>query len=146
MKLAITDQRGSFCMKYWEKLLRQVRRHLTYRIQLATLCRVEFGGLIADIKANTPGIENAIISTHCQNDLGLSTANTLSGAHAGARQLEVTINGIGERAGNASLEEVCFLLTSYILTVLLIHNPFFFLSLWRRKVVFPECVIEQRIY
>ncbi|KAJ6929432.1 2-isopropylmalate synthase 2 [Populus alba x Populus x berolinensis] len=66
----------------------------------------EFGQLIADIKANTPGIENVIISTHCQNDLGLSTANTLSGACAGARQVEVTINGIGERAGNASLEEV----------------------------------------
>ncbi|KAK3183614.1 hypothetical protein Dsin_030900 [Dipteronia sinensis] len=66
----------------------------------------EFGKLIADIKANTPGIENVIISTHCQNDLGLSTANTIAGAVAGARQLEVTINGIGERAGNASLEEV----------------------------------------
>ncbi|PIN01108.1 2-isopropylmalate synthase [Handroanthus impetiginosus] len=66
----------------------------------------EFGQLIADIKANTPQIGNVIISTHCQNDLGLSTANTLAGAHAGARQLEVTINGIGERAGNASLEEV----------------------------------------
>ncbi|XP_043811814.1 2-isopropylmalate synthase 2, chloroplastic isoform X3 [Manihot esculenta] len=66
----------------------------------------EFGQLIADIKANTPGIENVVISTHCQNDLGLSTANTLAGAYAGARQLEVTINGIGERAGNASLEEV----------------------------------------
>lgn len=66
----------------------------------------EFGKLIADIKSNTPGIENVVISTHCQNDLGLSTANTLAGADAGARQLEVTINGIGERAGNASLEEV----------------------------------------
>ncbi|VFQ67032.1 unnamed protein product [Cuscuta campestris] len=66
----------------------------------------EFGQLIADIKANTPGIENVIISTHCHNDLGLATANTLAGACAGARQLEVTINGIGERAGNASLEEV----------------------------------------
>ncbi|XP_021751802.1 2-isopropylmalate synthase A-like [Chenopodium quinoa] len=66
----------------------------------------EFGQLIADIKANTPGIENVIISTHCQNDLGLSSANTVAGACAGARQLEVTINGIGERAGNASLEEV----------------------------------------
>ncbi|WCJ41432.1 2-isopropylmalate synthase 1 [Euphorbia peplus] len=66
----------------------------------------EFGQLIADIKANTPGIENVIISTHCQNDLGLSTANTLAGAYEGARQVEVTINGIGERAGNASLEEV----------------------------------------
>ncbi|KAF5745665.1 2-isopropylmalate synthase 1 chloroplastic-like [Tripterygium wilfordii] len=66
----------------------------------------EFAQLIADIKANTPGVENVIISTHCQNDLGLSTANTLAGASAGARQLECTINGIGERAGNASLEEV----------------------------------------
>ncbi|KAE8718354.1 2-isopropylmalate synthase B [Hibiscus syriacus] len=66
----------------------------------------EFGQLIADIKANTPGIENVVISTHCQNDLGLSTANTIAGACAGARQVEVTINGIGERAGNASLEEV----------------------------------------
>ncbi|PWA84223.1 2-isopropylmalate synthase B [Artemisia annua] len=66
----------------------------------------EFGQLIADIKMNTPGVENAIISSHCHNDLGLATANTLEGASAGARQLEVTINGIGERAGNASLEEV----------------------------------------
>ncbi|GKG10067.1 2-isopropylmalate synthase 1 chloroplastic, partial [Tanacetum coccineum] len=61
---------------------------------------------IADIKTNTPGVENVIISSHCHNDLGLATANTLEGASAGARQLEVTINGIGERAGNASLEEV----------------------------------------
>mmetsp|Transcript_11203 Transcript_11203/g.28730 ORF Transcript_11203/g.28730 Transcript_11203/m.28730 type:complete len:663 (-) Transcript_11203:87-2075(-) len=66
----------------------------------------EFGSLIAAIKANTPGIDGAIISTHCQNDLGLSTANSLAGAMAGARQVECTINGIGERAGNASLEEV----------------------------------------
>ncbi|MBN1427502.1 MAG: 2-isopropylmalate synthase [Anaerolineae bacterium] len=66
----------------------------------------EFGKLIAGIKANTPGIENAIISVHCHNDLGLATANTLAGIAAGARQAEVTINGIGERAGNTSLEEV----------------------------------------
>ncbi|XP_031478799.1 2-isopropylmalate synthase 2, chloroplastic-like [Nymphaea colorata] len=66
----------------------------------------EYGKLISDIKSNTPAIENVIISTHCHNDLGLATANTLAGAYAGARQLEVTINGIGERAGNASLEEV----------------------------------------
>ncbi|XP_057851324.2 2-isopropylmalate synthase B isoform X5 [Cryptomeria japonica] len=64
--------------------------------------------LIAGIKANTPGIENAIISIHCHNDLGLATANTLAGALAGAGQLEVTVNGIGERAGNASLEELHF--------------------------------------
>lgn len=66
----------------------------------------EFGKLIAGIKANTPGIEKAIISVHCHNDLGLATANTLAGISAGARQAEVTINGIGERAGNTSLEEV----------------------------------------
>lgn len=66
----------------------------------------EYGKLIADIKSNTPGIDTVVISTHCQNDLGLSTANTVAGACAGARQVEVTINGIGERAGNASLEEV----------------------------------------
>ncbi|XP_068472374.1 probable 2-isopropylmalate synthase [Phaseolus vulgaris] len=66
----------------------------------------EFGKLIADIKANTPGIEKAIIAVHCHNDLGHATANTIEAARAGARQLEVTINGIGERAGNAALEEV----------------------------------------
>ena len=66
----------------------------------------EFGTLIAGIKANVKGIEGAVISTHCQNDLGLSTANSLAGVANGARQVECTINGIGERAGNASLEEV----------------------------------------
>ena len=52
------------------------------------------------------GAENVVFSTHCQNDLGLSTANSLAGALNGARQLECTINGIGKRAGNASLEEI----------------------------------------
>ncbi len=66
----------------------------------------EFGALIAGIIRNTPGIESCIVSTHCHNDLGLATANTLAGIRAGARQAEVTINGIGERAGNTSLEEV----------------------------------------
>lgn len=66
----------------------------------------EFGALISGIMHNTPGIENCIVSVHCHNDLGLATANTLAGLQAGARQAEVTINGIGERAGNTSLEEV----------------------------------------
>ena len=66
----------------------------------------EFGALIADLRANTPGADSVVWSTHCQNDLGLATANSLAGAMAGARQIESTINGIGERAGNASLEEV----------------------------------------
>ncbi|PKO03303.1 MAG: 2-isopropylmalate synthase [Chloroflexi bacterium HGW-Chloroflexi-5] len=66
----------------------------------------EFGALIAGIIKNTPGIENCVISVHCHNDLGLATANTLAGIRNGARQAEVTINGIGERAGNTALEEV----------------------------------------
>ncbi len=66
----------------------------------------EFGALIAGIMANTPGIDDVIVSVHCHDDLGLATANTMAGLLAGARQAEVTINGIGERAGNTSLEEV----------------------------------------
>ncbi|RPJ50963.1 MAG: 2-isopropylmalate synthase, partial [Chloroflexi bacterium] len=66
----------------------------------------EFGALIDGIMKNTPGIEKCTVSVHCHNDLGLATANTLAGLQAGARQAEVTINGIGERAGNTSLEEV----------------------------------------
>lgn len=67
---------------------------------------VEFGGLVAGIIANVPGVEEVFLSVHCHDDLGLATANTLSAIRAGARQVEVTINNIGERAGNTSLEEV----------------------------------------
>ena len=66
----------------------------------------EFGGLIAGIFEHVPGAEDVILSVHCHDDLGLATANTLAGIQAGARQAEVTVNGIGERAGNTSLEEV----------------------------------------
>jgi 2-isopropylmalate synthase len=66
----------------------------------------EFGALIAGIMKNVRGIENVIVSVHCHNDLGLASANALAGIRSGARQAEVTINGIGERAGNTSLEEV----------------------------------------
>lgn len=66
----------------------------------------EFGELIAGIMKKTPGIENVVVSVHCHDDLGLATANTLAGIQAGARQAEVTVNGIGERAGNTSLEEI----------------------------------------
>ena len=66
----------------------------------------EFGELITKLRENVDGAENVVFSTHCQNDLGLATANSLAGALNGARQLECTINGIGERAGNASLEEI----------------------------------------
>lgn len=70
----------------------------------------EFGEIIKKLRDNTPGAENVIFSTHCHNDLGLGTANSLAGALNGARQLECTINGIGERAGNASLEEIAMAL------------------------------------
>ncbi len=66
----------------------------------------EYGAMIAGIRANVAGIEGVTLSTHCHDDLGLAVANSLAGVRAGARQIECTINGIGERAGNASLEEV----------------------------------------
>jgi 2-isopropylmalate synthase len=66
----------------------------------------EFGQLIEDIKNNVPNIDKAIISVHCHNDLGLAVANSLAAVKKGARQVHATINGIGERAGNAALEEV----------------------------------------
>jgi 2-isopropylmalate synthase len=66
----------------------------------------EFADLIAYVKSHTPNIGRVILSVHCHNDLGLATANTLASINAGARQVEVTVNGIGERAGNTSLEEV----------------------------------------
>ena len=66
----------------------------------------EWGALIAGIVSNVPNIDKATVSVHCHNDLGMATANTLAGIIGGARQVECTINGLGERAGNASLEEV----------------------------------------
>ncbi len=70
----------------------------------------EYGAKIKYLCDHVAGIEHAIISTHCHNDLGMATANTMSGVLNGARQAEVTINGIGERAGNTSLEEVAMIL------------------------------------
>ncbi len=66
----------------------------------------EFGALITTIRERVKGIENVTISAHCHNDLGMAVANALAAVAAGARQVECTINGIGERAGNASLEEI----------------------------------------
>jgi len=66
----------------------------------------EFGELITTIRQRVNGIENVTISAHCHNDLGMAVANALAAVGAGARQVECTINGIGERAGNASLEEI----------------------------------------
>jgi len=66
----------------------------------------EYGQIIAQLKSDVPGIENCVISTHCHNDLGMAVANSIAGIRNGARQIECTINGMGERAGNAALEEV----------------------------------------
>jgi 2-isopropylmalate synthase len=66
----------------------------------------EFGDLIAQIRNRVPNIDKAVLSVHCHNDLGLAVANSLAAIKNGARQVECTINGIGERAGNASLEEI----------------------------------------
>jgi len=66
----------------------------------------EYKALFEMVKAHVPGIENVVLSTHCHDDLGMAVANTLAGIEGGARQVECTINGIGERAGNAALEEI----------------------------------------
>ena len=73
----------------------------------------EYGEKIKYLKENVRGIDKAIISCHCHNDLGLATANSISGLNNGARQIECTINGIGERAGNTSLEEVVMILKQH---------------------------------
>lgn len=70
----------------------------------------EYGAKIRYLFEHVDGIQNAIISTHCHNDLGMATANTMNGVLNGARQVEVTINGIGERAGNTALEEIAMII------------------------------------
>ena len=73
----------------------------------------EYGAKIKYLKENVKGIHRARLSCHCHNDLGLATANSISGIQNGARQIECTINGIGERAGNTSLEEVVMILRQH---------------------------------
>ena len=73
----------------------------------------EYGAKIKYLKENVTGIDKAVLSCHCHNDLGLATANSIAGITNGARQIECTINGIGERAGNTSLEEVVMILRQH---------------------------------
>src|SRR5882757_2849203 len=73
----------------------------------------QYGEKIAYLINNVPNIDKAIISCHCHNDLGLATANSIAGVIAGARQIECTINGLGERAGNTSLEEVVMIIRQH---------------------------------
>ena len=73
----------------------------------------EYGAKIKYLKENVTGIHKAVLSCHCHNDLGLATANSIAGILNGARQIECTINGIGERAGNTSLEEVVMIMRQH---------------------------------
>ncbi|HJU46260.1 MAG TPA: 2-isopropylmalate synthase [Chitinophagaceae bacterium] len=73
----------------------------------------QYGEKIAYLMNNVPNIDKAVISCHCHNDLGLATANSIAGIIAGARQIECTINGLGERAGNTSLEEVVMIIKQH---------------------------------
>jgi len=73
----------------------------------------QYGAKIRYLRENVKGIDKAILSTHCHNDLGLATANSIAGIQNGARQIECTINGIGERAGNTSLEEVVMIMRQH---------------------------------
>jgi 2-isopropylmalate synthase len=73
----------------------------------------QYGEKIAYLVNNVPNIDKAVISCHCHNDLGLATANSIAGVMAGARQIECTINGLGERAGNTSLEEVVMIIRQH---------------------------------
>ncbi|MDR2495981.1 MAG: 2-isopropylmalate synthase [Tannerellaceae bacterium] len=83
----------------------------------------EYGAKIRYLVENVTGIDKVTISTHCHNDLGLATANTIQGVLNGARQVEVTVNGIGERAGNTSLEEIVMIINSHKLPYLLDVKP-----------------------
>ena len=73
----------------------------------------EYGAKMKYLKENVKGIENVVLSCHCHNDLGLATANSIAGVQHGARQIECTINGLGERAGNTALEEVVMILKQH---------------------------------
>jgi 2-isopropylmalate synthase len=73
----------------------------------------EYGAKMKYLRENVKGIDKAILSCHCHNDLGLATANSIAGVLNGARQIECTINGIGERAGNTSLEEVVMIMRQH---------------------------------
>ncbi|KAI7880989.1 HMGL-like-domain-containing protein [Lichtheimia hyalospora FSU 10163] len=94
----------------------------------------EYGALIKHLVENTPGADKVIFSTHCHNDLGLATANTLAGIKNGARQVEVTINGIGERAGNTAMEEVIMAVHTHPTGFPVYHNI-------NTRLIYPTSVL-----
>jgi len=95
-----------FLYRVLEAVIKEGARTLNIPDTVGHVMPWEFGGLIRDILSHVAGADKAVISVHCHDDLGLATANSLEAVRAGAGQVECTINGIGERAGNAALEEV----------------------------------------
>lgn len=101
-----TRSSKDFLYKIIEEAIREGATTINIPDTVGYTTPLEFYELISSIKENVPNIDKAIISVHCHNDLGMATANSLMALKAGARQVECTINAIGERAGNAGLEEV----------------------------------------
>ena len=97
---------NSFLAKVCEEVIKSGATVLNIPDTTGYCLPEEYGAKIKYLKENVKGIENVILSCHCHNDLGMATANSIAGAVNGARQIECTINGIGERAGNTALEEV----------------------------------------
>jgi len=96
----------SFLYKILEEVIKAGAKTVNIPDTVGYSMPTEYGRLIADIKNNVPNINKAIISVHCHDDLGVGVANSLEAVCNGARQVECTVNGIGERAGNASMEEI----------------------------------------
>ena len=105
--------KNDFLAKVCEKVIKAGATVLNIPDTTGYCLPEEYGEKIKYLKENVRGIDKAIISCHCHNDLGLATANSISGLNNGARQIECTINGIGERAGNTSLEEVVMILKQH---------------------------------
>ncbi len=105
--------KNDFLAKVCEKVIKAGATVLNIPDTTGYCLPEEYGEKIKYLKENVKGIDKAIISCHCHNDLGLATANSISGVNNGARQIECTINGIGERAGNTSLEEVVMILRQH---------------------------------
>jgi 2-isopropylmalate synthase len=107
----------------------------------------EYGHIIRTLRERVRGIENVIISTHCHNDLGMAVANSLAAIGAGARQIECTINGIGERAGNAALEEVVMAMRvrpdRYPFTTAIVGEEIFPTSQLLSEITHVACAAEQ---
>ena len=104
---------NEFLAKVCEEVIKAVATVLNIPDTTGYCLPQEYGAKIKFLKENVKGIDKAILSCHCHNDLGLATANSIEGAINGARQIECTINGIGERAGNTALEEVVMIMKQH---------------------------------